>query len=58
MEKAFQANKEMTDLLKQNLQKAAEAAGRLEKEDPIKVAYLAGRIDGLADLAWISGRSA
>lgn len=58
MERTFQVNEKMTELLKKNLQKAAEAAGMMEKEDPIKVAYLAGRIDGLADLAWIKGRSA
>lgn len=47
---------EMRELLKRNLEKVAEAAS--VRNDPVELAYLAGRMDGLADMAWIKERSA
>ena len=46
---------EMSKLLMRNLKKAEEVSREL---DPLEAAYLAGRIDGLADAMWIKERSA
>ena len=49
---------EATELLKSNLVKVAEMCAKMEKADPLKVAYLAGRMDGLADQAAFRERTA
>ena len=49
---------DVVELLKHNLTKVAEICAQAEKEDPIRVAYLAGRIDGISDRAWMNGRGA
>ena len=41
--------KNVGQLLMENMQRVAEAAKAMEAENPLNVAYLAGRMDGLAD---------
>ena len=49
MEKFVTRKFDAGELLMANLRKVAEAAKSMEAERPLDVAYLAGRMDGLAD---------
>jgi hypothetical protein len=49
MEKFVLRKVDAGELLMANLKKVAEAAKAMEADRPLDVAYLAGRMDGLAD---------